>query len=61
MRTSVLEPEISPFETCSYLWRNRNYLLRQPVQILSAWQGGLWVFERPAYALSSFSASREEA
>lgn len=41
--TSVLEPEIEvrPFETCSFLWGNYNYLLRQPVQILSARQDGL--------------------
>ncbi len=60
---SVLEPEteVRPFETCSFLWDNQNYLLRQPVQILSARQNGLWVFECPAYGLSSFSASREEA
>lgn len=60
---SVLEPEteVRPFETCSFLWGSRNYLLRQPVQILSARQNGLWVFECPAYGLSSFSASREEA
>ena len=61
--TSVLDPETEtrPFETCSFLWGNRNYLLRQPVQILSARQNGLWVFECPAYGLSAFSASREEA
>jgi hypothetical protein len=60
---SVLEPEteVHPFETCSFLWGDRNYLLRQPVQILSARQNDLWVFECPAYGLSSFSASREEA
>ncbi len=61
--TSVLEPEteVRPFETYSFLWGDRNYLLRQPVQILSARQNGLWVFECPAYGLSAFSASREEA
>ncbi len=61
--TSVLEPEteVRPFETCSFLWGNHNYLLRQPVQILSARQNGLWVFECPTYGLSAFSASREEA
>lgn len=61
--TSVLEPEteVRPFETCSFLWGDRNYLLRRPVQILSARQNGLWVFECPAYGLSAFSASREEA
>ena len=61
--TSILEPEteVRPFETCSFLWGNHNYLLRQPVQILSARQNGLWVFECPAYGLSAFSASREEA
>jgi len=33
---SVLEPEteVRPFETCSFLWGSRNYLLRRPVQIL---------------------------
>lgn len=61
--TSVLEPEteVRPFETCSFLWGNHNYLLRHPVQILSARQNGLWVFECPAYGLSAFSSSREEA
>ena len=61
--TSVLEPEteVRPFETCSFLWGSRNYLLRQPVQILSARQNGLWVFECPVYGLSAFSASREAA
>ena len=61
--TSVLEPEtvVRPFETCSFLWGNHNYLLKQPVQILSAYQNGLWVFECPAYGLSAFSANREEA
>lgn len=60
---SVLEPntEVRPFETCSFLWGDRNYLLREPVQILSARQDGLWVFECPAYGLSAFSMSREEA
>jgi hypothetical protein len=62
-KTSVLEPEteVRPFETCSFLWGSRNYLLRQPIQILSARQAGLWVFECPAYGLSAFSVSREEA
>ena len=61
--TSVLEPEteVRPFETCSFLWGNHNYLLRQPVQILSARQNGLWVFECPSYGLSAFFASREGA
>ena len=61
--TSILEPEteVRPFETCSFLWGNHNYLLRQPVQILSVCQNGLWVFECPAYGLSAFSTSREEA
>jgi hypothetical protein len=59
----VLDPQtqVHPFETCSFLWGGRNYLLRQPVQVLSARQNGLWVFECPAYGLSTFSASREEA
>ena len=61
--TSVLESEteVRPFEACSFLWGSHNYLLRQPVQILSARQNGLWVFECPAYGLSAFSISREEA
>ncbi len=61
--TSVLEPEteVRPFETCSFLWGSHNYLLGHPVQTLSARQNGLWVFECPAYGLSAFSASREEA
>lgn len=51
--TSVLDPntEVRPFETCSFLWGSHNYLLKHPVQILSARQDGL----------SAFSASREEA
>ncbi len=61
--TSVLEPEteVRPFETCSFLWGSHNYLLKHPVQILSARQDGLWIFECPVYGLSAFSASREEA
>ena len=60
---SVLEPETPthPFETCSFLWGDRNYLLRSPVQVLSARQDGLWVFECPAYGLSAFAADRDEA
>jgi len=50
-----------PFETCSFLWGERNYLLRQPVQIVSAFQDGLWVFECYAYGLSAFSSDRDEA
>jgi hypothetical protein len=61
--TSVLEAgtPVRPFETCSFLWGSYNYLLRRPVQILSAQQGGLWVFECPAYGLSAAAANREEA
>ena len=61
--TSVLNPdtEVRPFETCSFLWGSYNYLLKNPVQILSARQDGLWIFECPDYGLSAFSASREEA
>ncbi len=61
--TSVLDPdtEVRPFETCSFLWGSHNYLLKHPVQILSARQDGLWIFECPVYGLSAFSASREEA
>ena len=60
---SVLEPETPthPFETCSFLWGDRNYLLRQPVQVLSAFQEGLWVYECPVYGLSAFSPDRDEA
>ena len=36
---------VKPFETCSFLWDDRNYLLRRPVRCLSARQDGLWVFE----------------
>lgn len=60
---SVLERETvtHPFETCSFLWGDHNYLLRQPVRVFSAYQDGLWVFECPAYGLSTFSADRQEA
>ena len=60
---SVLDPETPthPFETCSFLWGDRSYLLRRPVQVLSARQDGLWVFECPAYGLSAFAADRDEA
>ncbi len=60
---SVLDPETPrhPFETCSFLWGDRNYLLHHPVQVLSARQDGLWVFECPAYGLSAFAADRDEA
>ena len=60
---SVLERETvtHPFETCSFLWGDHNYLLRQPVQIISAFQEGLWVFECPSYGLSTFSTDRQEA
>lgn len=52
---------VHPFETCSFLWGDYNYLLRKPVQIFSAYQDGLWVFECPTYGLSTFSANRQEA
>jgi hypothetical protein len=60
---TVLEQEtvMRPFETCSFLWEDSNYLLRQPVQIFCAFQDGLWVFECPTYSLSAFSADRQEA
>jgi hypothetical protein len=52
---------VKPFETCSFLWGDRNYLLRRPVRCLSARQEGLWVFECPEYGLSAFSADRAAA
>ena len=52
---------VKPFETCSFLWGDRNYLLRRPVRCLSARQEDLWVFECPEYGLSAFSADRAEA
>ncbi len=50
-----------PFETCPFLWGDRNYLLRSPVRCLSARQEDMWVFECPEYDLSAFSADRAEA
>ncbi len=56
-----VDTPVKPFETCSFLWGDRNYLLHRPVRCLSARQQGLWVFECPDYGLSAFSADRLEA
>lgn len=44
-----------------FIWENRKFLLKQPVEGKLKHEDGVWVYEIPKYDLYSFSEERKEA
>lgn len=53
--------DLPPFGIKVFVWQNRRYILKEPVLIHLDYEGDLWVYKIPRYALHAFSPDRRNA
>ncbi|MGV8123060.1 MAG: hypothetical protein AB2L14_25135 [Candidatus Xenobiia bacterium LiM19] len=59
--SNVSTVDLSPFRIKAFVWQGGRYILKEPVMTNLDYEGDLWVYKIPRYALHAFSPDRRDA
>ena len=59
--TDVSTVDLSPFRIKAFTWQDKKYVLKEPAICNVDYEGDLWIYKVPKYALHSFAIDRREA